>query len=102
MASQKASDVFGSSDERTIWVLITIGLVYQTYMGWADAEEWLEEAFAAALASEEMGPKGGIVRSLQNAIDRQHFSYISDEGRPFKTIFGVSGLVIRPGRLHLE
>jgi tetratricopeptide (TPR) repeat protein len=101
-ASEKATNVFGSDDERTVWVLITIGLVYQTHMTWDDAEDWFEEAFAAALRNKAWGPKDGIVRSLQNAIDHQHFSYVSDEGRPFKTIFGVSGIKIMPGRLHLE
>ena len=101
-ASEKASDVFGSDDERTVWVLITIGLVYQTFMTWDDAAEWFEQAFAAALANRQWGPKDGIVRSLQNATDHHHFSYVSDEGRPFQTIFGVSGITIRPGRLHLE
>jgi tetratricopeptide (TPR) repeat protein len=101
-ASEKASAVFGSDDERTVWVLITIGLVYQTHMTWGDAEDWFEEAFAAALRNKDWGPKDGIVRSLQNAMDHHHFSYVSDEGRPFKTIFGVSGIKIIPGRLHLE
>ena len=101
-ASEKASAIFGSDDERTVWVLITIGLVYQTFMTWDDAEEWFEEAFGAALANKQWGPKDGIVRSLQNAMDHHHFSYVSDEGRPYKTIFGVSGITIMPGRLHLE
>lgn len=101
-ASEMASALFGSSDERTVWVLITIGLVYQTHMTWDYAEEWFEEAFAAALANKEWGPKDGIVRSLQNAMDHHHFSYVSDEGRPFKSVFGVSGITITPGRLHLE
>jgi tetratricopeptide (TPR) repeat protein len=101
-ASEKASTVFGSDDERTVWVLITIGLVYQTYMTWDYAEDWFEEAFAAALRNQAWGPKDGIVRSLQNAMEKRHFSYVSDEGRPFKTIFGVSGIKIMPGRLHLE
>jgi hypothetical protein len=101
-ASEKASVVFGPDDERTVWVLITIGLVYQTYMTWGDAEDWFEEAFAAALRNKEWGLKDGIVRSLQNALDHRHFSYVSDEGRPYKTIFGVSGIKIAPGRLHLE
>ena len=101
-ASARASALFGSSDERTVWVLITIGLVYQTHKTWNDAEDWFEEAFSAALANEEWGPKDGIVKSLQNAMDHHHFSYVSDEGRPYKTIFGVSGITIRPGRLHLE
>ena len=101
-ASARASALFGSSDERTVWVLITIGLVYQTHKTWNDAEDWFEEAFSAALANDQWGPKDGIVRSLQNAIDHHHFSYVSDEGRPFKSVFGVSGITIRPGRLHLE
>ena len=100
-AVEKASTIFGSADERTVWVLISIGLVHQTFMTWDDAEEWFEEAFAAALANKEWGPKDGIVRSLQNAMDHHHFSYVSDEGRPFKSIFGVCGITIRPGRLHL-
>jgi len=100
--ADKADDVFGGDDERTVWILITIGLVYQTNMTWDDAEEWFDEAFAAALRNKDWGPKDGIVRCLQNAKDQRHFSYISDEGRPFKTIFGVSGIKIVPGRLHLE
>jgi hypothetical protein len=101
-ASDKAAVIFGSDDERTVWVLITIGLVYQTHMTWDDAEEWFEGAFAATLANKAWGPKDGIVRALQNAMDHRHFSYVSDKGRPFKTVFGVSGITIRPGRLHLE
>lgn len=101
-ASEKSSAVFGWEDERTVWVNITIGLVYQTHMTWDDAEEWFEQAYSAALANKAWGRKDGIVRSLQNALDHQHFSYVSDEGRPYKTIFGVSGITIRPGRLHLE
>lgn len=99
-ASLKSSFVFGWEDERTVWVNITIGLVYQTHTTWDEAEEWFEEAYAAALTWGR--PKDGIVRSLENARNHHHFSYVSDEGRPFKTIFGVSGVVIRPGRLHLE
>ena len=97
-----ASNVFGYDDERTVWILISIGLVYQTHMTWDSAEQWFDEAFAAALANKAWGPKDGIVRSLENAREHHHFSYTSDEGRPYKTIFGVSGITIRPGRLHLE
>lgn len=32
MAAEKATQVFDSDDERTIWILITIDLVYQTYL----------------------------------------------------------------------
>lgn len=100
-AKLKAEEVFGFKDERTVWVLISIGLVYQNYMTWTAAAEWFEAAFSAALANSDWGKKDGIVRSLQNAMDHQHFSYVSDEGRPFKSIFGVTGITIRPARLHL-
>lgn len=100
--SDKASVVFGFDHERTVWILITIGLVYQTHMTWSNAAEWFEEAFAVALSNKQWGPKDGMIKSLQNAMDHQHFSYVSDKGRPYKTVFGVSGLTVRPGRLHLE
>ncbi|KAK8084450.1 hypothetical protein PG997_005721 [Apiospora hydei] len=100
--ADKATDTFGADDERTVWVLITVGIVYQTHMTWADAEEWFEEAFAAACRNLTWGPRDGIVLSLQCALDNRHFSYISDKGRPYTTVFGVLGLKITPGRLHLE
>jgi len=93
--------VFGSSDQRMVWTLISIGLVYQTHCTWAEAHEWFEAAFAAVLTP-EWNPKDGIVQSLQQALERQHFAYVTDEGRPFKTVFGVGSLVIRPLRLHME
>ena len=102
MASEKASEIFGYEDERSVWVNISIGIVYQTHMSWDDAEEWFERAYTSALANKAWGPKDGIVRSLHNALHRHHFSYVSDEGRPYKTVFGVSGITVRPGRLHLE
>ncbi|KXH48083.1 hypothetical protein CNYM01_11608 [Colletotrichum nymphaeae SA-01] len=98
----KAKSLFGHDDERTIWILITIGLAYQSNSTWDHAREWFEGAFAAALASDRWDEEDGIVRSLQNAMDKRHFSYLSDEGRPYKTIFGVSGISVRPGRLHLS
>lgn len=97
-----ATSFMGWDDERTIWTLISIGLVYQRYTTWNEAEEWFQQAFSAALASRRWDNEDGIVMSLQQAMDNYHFTYVSDEGRPFKTIFGVSGIAIRPGRLHLE
>ncbi|KAK4450924.1 hypothetical protein QBC34DRAFT_447896 [Podospora aff. communis PSN243] len=93
--------VFGSSDERMVWTLISIGLVYQTHCSWAEAREWFEAAFAAVLTP-GWDHKDGIVQSLQRALERQHFAYITDEGRPFRTVFGVNGLTIMPLRLHME
>ncbi|KAI1450717.1 hypothetical protein F5Y02DRAFT_365674 [Annulohypoxylon stygium] len=98
--NDRAMDLFGYDNERAVWVQITIGLVYQTYASWDVAEEWFEKARAGALAKWDY--EDGMVLSLENAFNKKHFSYLSDEGRPFKTIFGVSGFTIRPGRLHLD
>jgi hypothetical protein len=93
--------MLGSHDERTIWMFISIGIIYQSYRTWDVARPWFERAWAAADA--RWGSSDGITRSLSSALfDKRHFSYINDEGRPFETIFGVCGLTIRPTRLHIE
>jgi tetratricopeptide (TPR) repeat protein len=97
---RKAAHVFGPDDERTIWTLITIGIVHQNARNWREAKPWFEQALAAALQAYD--DDDGITKSLETAMEKEHFSYISEEGRPFKTIFGVSGITIRPNRLHLE
>ena len=97
---QKAENDFGWDDERTIWAKISIGIVYQRHRSWESAKPWFEFARAASFAAN--GEEDGITRSLETAMEKRHFSYVSDEGRPFKTIFGVSGLTIRPNRLHLD
>ena len=96
----KTSNVFGVDDERTIWTAISIGLVYQRYRTWSEARPWFEQAYAAADAV--WGLKDGITKSLEKSLEKRYFSYINDEGRPFKTIFGVSGMKIMPTRLHIE
>ncbi|KAF2184706.1 hypothetical protein K469DRAFT_750856 [Zopfia rhizophila CBS 207.26] len=78
----KATSVLGSDDERTIWTLISIGIVYQNAKWWYDAKPWFEQACAAADA--KYGTEDGITESLELALEKRHFSYISDEGRPFK------------------
>ena len=97
---QKADNDFGWDDERTIWAKISIGIVFQRYRNWESAKPWFEFAHAASFVAN--GEEDGITRSLQTAMEKRHFSYVSDEGRPFKTIFGVSGLMVRPNRLHLD
>ncbi|KAH8694492.1 hypothetical protein BGZ61DRAFT_588458 [Ilyonectria robusta] len=99
-AEAKSKEQFGNDDERTIWTLISTGLVYQTYASWDVAEPCFESAFARALST--WSDKDGIVKSLQRGLDKKHFSYVSGEGRPYKTVFGVLGVSIRPGRLHLD
>jgi tetratricopeptide (TPR) repeat protein len=97
---ETASKVFGEYDERTLWSLISIGLVYQRYRDWNDAFPWFEHALATAM--ELYDENDGIRISLEEAMEVRHFSYISDEGRPYKTIFGVNGLKISPTRLHMD
>jgi tetratricopeptide (TPR) repeat protein len=93
--------MLGDQDERTIWMWISIGIVYQTHRTWDVAQRWFERAWAAADAL--WGSADGITRSLSAALfGNKHFSYLNNEGRPFKTIFGVCGFTIRPTRLHLE
>ena len=96
----KAATLYGCENERTIWILISIGILYQNIRGWRDAQEWFQQALAFSYTA--FGGNDGITRSLEASLEKEHFSYVSDEGRPFKTIFGVGGLIIRPGRLHLE
>jgi len=99
-AQDKASNIFGWNDERTIWTNISIGLLYQRYRGWDLAKIWFQAALSAA--RDRYDSEDGVRISLEEAIENGHFSYVNDEGRPFKTIFGVTGLTIRPNRLHLE
>jgi len=96
----KATTLFSEDAERTIWVLISIGLVYQTHRNWQEASSWFEHALAMALI--EYNAKDGIVKSLETSLRKRHFSYITDEGKPYKTIFGINGITVRPGRLHLD
>lgn len=97
---KKATKVFGWGDERTIWTLITIGIVHQNYRFWKAAKPWFEQALSALLSAYDDGD--GITKSLETALEKRHFSYITDEGRPFKTMFGVCVITIRPNGLHLE
>ena len=96
----KAEDVFGWDEERTIWIKISIGIVYQKHKNWNDAKPWFEHARAASYGAN--GEEDGISVALDEAMDKCYFTYLSDEGRPFKTVFGVSGITIRPNRLHLD
>ncbi|KAF2105452.1 hypothetical protein BDV96DRAFT_655598 [Lophiotrema nucula] len=97
---RKASDVFGSDDERTIWIFISIGLIYQRYRMWSEARPWFEQAYAAADSA--WGDSDGVTRALEKSLEKRHFSYLNDETRPFQSVFGVTGITIRPTRLHLE
>lgn len=97
---EQATTVFGDDDERTIWMFISIGLVYQRFRGWDEAHHWFEQALNIAM--DKYAEDDGIRISLEEAMEVKHFSYVNDEGRPYKTIFGVNGLKITPIRLHME
>ncbi|KAF2689841.1 hypothetical protein K458DRAFT_356181 [Lentithecium fluviatile CBS 122367] len=99
-AQRQAEETFGFNDERTIWTLISIGLVHQSALGWFAATRWFEAAYSAALSAYQSDD--GLVKSLEIAMEKKFFSYVSDEGKPYKAIFGVNGLTFRPRRLHLE
>lgn len=102
-ARDRCLQTFGIGDERTIWTQISIGMIYQTYAdSWIEAFEWFQEAYSGALGHSSWGHQDGVTISLATALEKRHFAYISDEGRPFKSIFGVTGFTIRPGRLHLD
>ncbi|KAF4622665.1 hypothetical protein G7Y89_g14362 [Cudoniella acicularis] len=96
----KTEDDFGWDEERTIWAKINIGIIYERNKGWEYAKSWFNHAYAASIAAN--GDEDGITKALQVALDKRHFSYLSDEGRPFKSIFGVSGITFRPARLHID
>lgn len=99
-AISRAEHVFGTADERTIWMLISVGKAYQSARGWHTARQWFERALAAAMTA--YPEEDGITKSLNAAMQNGHFRYLNDEGRPFRTVFGVNGISIRPGRLHLD
>ena len=96
----KAEDVFGWDEECTTWIKISIGIVYQKHKNWNNAKPWLEHARAASYVANR--EEDGIFVALDEAMDKCYFTYLSDEGRPFKTVFGVSGITIRLNRLHLD
>lgn len=99
----KCLETFGVSHETTVWTEISIGLIYQKYAeSWDEADDWFQQAYSGALGNNSWGPEDGITMSLARALEKRHFAYITDEGRPFKSIFGVTGVTIRPGRLHLD
>lgn len=99
MLANKTEEVWGPDHKTSIWVFITTGTAYQHVLSWNSAKCWFERALAGALHSLE--EDDGILRSLEHAMEVNYFSYLGDEGRPFSSVFGVTGLTIRPARLHL-
>ncbi|KAI9656019.1 MAG: hypothetical protein M1821_005080 [Bathelium mastoideum] len=88
----KVETVFASDSERTIWILITVGLAYRNRLSWDDAKQCFDQALSDALL--EYNAQHGIVISLADVMEVPHFSYVNAEGQPYKTIFAVSGLTV--------
>lgn len=101
LVADKFEFMYQYDSEQSVWALITIGLAYQTHRSWDDASYWFQRALSGALAGASFPLGDGILESLEHGIDIRHFSYVNDEGRPYRTIFGVKGLTIAPRRLHL-
>lgn len=81
--------------------LISISLVYQRHEEtWDEVSGWYEQAYSAVLLMWD--ENDGITLALAKARENRHFAYVTDEGRPFKSIFGITSVTIRPGRLHID
>lgn len=100
MCTRKASAVFGNDTERPVWLLISIGIVYQRYKGWYMAKMWFEQALAAAM--DKYDENDGIQIFLEEALELCYFLYFNSEGRPDRTNFRVSWLKILPASLYLD
>ncbi|KAK0106080.1 hypothetical protein ONS95_004585 [Cadophora gregata] len=96
---QEAVDSFGPDDDRTIWLLMRIGVMYQNEHDWDEAEPRFEQALAASMT--QHGLEDGLTKTLESALEKRHYSYLSRESGAFKSILGTSGIVIRPGSFFL-
>jgi Flp pilus assembly protein TadD len=96
---QEAVDSFGPDDNRTIWMLMRIGVMYQNEQNWDEAEPRFEQALAASMTAH--GLEDGLTKTLETALENRHYSYLSRESGAFKSILGTSGIVIRPGSFFL-
>jgi tetratricopeptide (TPR) repeat protein len=96
---QEAVDSFGPDDDRTIFLLMRIGVMYQSEQNWDEAEPRFEQALAASMTAH--GLEDGLTKTLETALENRHYSYLSRESGAFKSILGTSGIVIRPGSFFL-
>ncbi|KAF2193259.1 hypothetical protein K469DRAFT_551926 [Zopfia rhizophila CBS 207.26] len=96
---EEAVTSFGPDDNRTIWILIRIGVMYQDIRRWDEAELRFEQALAASMTAN--GLEDGLTKTLEEALEKRHYSFLSSESGAFKSILGTSGLFIRPGSFFL-
>jgi hypothetical protein len=94
MMQDRAVETFGPDHSRTIWILIRIGLLYQNGNRWDDAEPRFEQALAASMTAN--GLEDALTRSLEEALENEHYSFINSEPEDFITIVGYRGVRISP------
>jgi tetratricopeptide (TPR) repeat protein len=94
MMQDRVCETFGPDHSRTIWILIRIGLMYQNGNRWKDAEPWFEQALAASMTAN--GLEDALTRSLEAALDNEHYSFIDSDPEDFITIVGSRGVRISP------
>jgi tetratricopeptide (TPR) repeat protein len=91
---ERVCETFGPDHSRTIRILIRIGLIYQNGNRWKDAEPRFEQALAASMAAN--GLEDALTRTLEAALENQHYSFIDSDPEDFVTIIGSRGMRISP------
>lgn len=94
MIQEGVCETFGPDHSRTMRLLIRIGLIYQNGNRWKDAEPRFEQALAASMAAN--GLEDALTRTLEEALENQHYSFIDSDPEDFITIIGSRGMRISP------
>lgn len=94
MMQDRVVETFGPDHSRTIWILIRIGLMYQNENRWNDAKPRFEQALAASMTAN--GLDDALTRSLEAALENEHYSFINSDPEDFITIVGSRGVRISP------
>ena len=93
-------DGFGPDDNRTVFWLMRIGVMYQNEQNWDEAEPRFEQALAASMTAH--GLEDGLTKTLETALENSNFSYLSRDSGAFKSILGTSEILIRPRSFFLS
>lgn len=94
MMQDRVVETFGPDHSRTIWILIRIGLMYQNGNRWNDAQPRFEQALAASMTAN--GLEDALTKSLEAALENEHYSFINSDPDDFITIVGNRGVRISP------
>lgn len=90
----RAVETLGPDHKRTIWILIRIGLMYQNANRWKDAQPRFEQALAASMTAN--GLEDALTKSLEAALENEHYSFLNSDPEDFVTIVGSRGVHISP------